>query len=165
MKKDFTQLLERTASLVFLLLQDRDSGLFIIFADPEDIEEYGEESAYRTFFLKLATKTEESTALQLARFLASKGYVLNSYQELARKTQVTYSHVDDTPGSEEDVVAIHALVDIVDKKKFEKQFGQLLSLDKYAECMTSAVFSDIVVHSATAQLLGLKNYRKNVASK
>jgi hypothetical protein len=159
MKKDFTQPFEYKGTHAFLLLQDTASGLFIIFADPEDVEEYGEESAYHTFSINIASKTQGAISLQLARFLTDKGYVLNSFQELARKTSVSYSFVDDTPGSEQDTIAIHAQVDIVDKEKFKEQFGVLVSLEEFAEHMASAMIRSTTVDLATTQLLEMRHYR------
>lgn len=61
MKKDFSQEFERTPTLAFLIIESSD-GRFVLFADPDDIEEYGEVDAMKTLHMEL--NGDNSVAMQ-----------------------------------------------------------------------------------------------------
>jgi hypothetical protein len=161
MKKDFTQPFNRGNTTTYLLIEDVVSQHFVVFATPAETEEYGHD-AYRTLHIELDERRDVSVTGQLADFLMTEGFALNSFRELARETEVAFSFLDDTPGNERDAIALYVRADITEKNTlFDKKEAQLLPLGEYADYLQEALFSSRMINVGIAKLLAEREFSEN----
>src|SRR5438477_495383 len=111
MLRDFSQPFTIGPAEAFLLVEDSVSGKFIALESAEDTKELGEGHAHRTFRLNIDPRKDFAT--QIAKFLHRQGSSLISLRELTRETNVAFSFMDATPGSQSDSICFHAIVDVV----------------------------------------------------
>ncbi len=155
MKTDFSQRFDRLNTIAYLIIEVGASSQFVLLASHADAEEYGEVDAVRTLDLELEGK--DTVTMQVARYLASEGFMLNNLRQLVCETRVEFSFIDDRPGSERDVVALHVRVDITERTPFEKGEARLVSLEEYADYLGGLLFSTRVLGVGIARLVSERN--------
>ena len=113
MKRNFTQpFLRGKIVQVFILAEDVETGNFLICRSfDEDEENDGYYSEEYTYIPKIGFGRNDDLAQLIAKSLFSYGFVLQSFREIARVTDVNFSFVDDTPGEQTDSVCIHAIAE------------------------------------------------------
>lgn len=111
MKRDFSQKFDNEGVIYELLIQHSITKKFLLF---QSTEEY-EEDWHRT--LTFETHDTQKLTQILAKYLYDNQLLLNSYRELARQTDVAFSFVDKTPGSEVTNVCLLVVVDIPENAK------------------------------------------------
>lgn len=131
-----------------------DAGRFLLLCSVDNDEEnngYSEE-----FYYVPCIELDESSdvALQLVRWLHSYGLALRSYRELVRQTIVHYSFVDDTSGTKEDIVCIHALVERATEFRSRRSVAQFASFEEIQEHLGSI---PLAVQRGMASLLAERN--------
>lgn len=113
MLKDFSQPFSVKKSLVYTLIEENTSSKFFCFMAREDMEDYGLSRGWST--LSFYSSPDKDFVNQLAAFLYKEGFSLNSFRELVRETQVSFSFVDNTLGELRDIICVRAKVDRIGK--------------------------------------------------
>lgn len=121
MKKDFSQPFEQGTTRYELLVQHAITKKFYVIT-PTEPDGY-ELDWYDALTLELPPYQPLTAAL--AQFLYERGLALNSYRELAQQTDVGFSFVDETPGSEAVNSCLLVTVDIVDQTALEAEHQKL----------------------------------------
>jgi hypothetical protein len=155
MKKDFSQELEQdTAINVTLMVQDSVSGKFLLFTS---IEEYEEDFCH---VLSFKVDMSKNLSLQLARYLSENHLSLISYRELAKATNVSFSLIDGTPGTESFDVCLHVQVDIIDRDKLNSDIAAASFVDLAELRAKLSVDSVRVTGLGIAKLISERNVLK-----
>lgn len=153
MKKNFTQPFTSEPTTAFIFMQDNVSGNVLLLYTYDNDEENGgyyEEEACSLPYLDLDERS--NVAQQLVKFVHSYGCSLSSFRELIRETDLAYSYVDDTPGTQRDTVCILARVDI-GENSFSNFAIAFLPLRKFADCLRESTMEDTVIDVALTRLL------------
>lgn len=107
MKKDFSQEFERRKLHVEIIVKDVLSKKYALFCSSAEYED----DFYRVLGVKFDSPAIQT--LQLAKYLYENNFVLNSYRELVRQVDVSFSFTSEMPGTESVSVCILAEVDII----------------------------------------------------
>jgi hypothetical protein len=100
MKRDFSQPFRTRPAYAYLLVETAP-GMFLQFANSED--------PTLTYYTVLLTEVDDAInpSLHLVRFLHENGLALEEFREVARENRVTYSFIDDTPGTVETDICLY----------------------------------------------------------
>lgn len=128
MNKSFNPPFNHSRFITTYLLIEVGRATFLQFADYEDANL----TEYRVPSLELDSSNDWTT--QLAKYLYDKGLLLNSYRELTEETNVSFSFIDDTPGTAHNEICLHVRADRhVDGIHSQEGEAVLVSLDKMRE--------------------------------
>jgi hypothetical protein len=149
MKKDFSQDFEFTKLYADIIVRDVMSKKYLVLGSTAEHEE--------DFFstLTLTFNSADQITRQLAEYLYSESLVLNSYRELARRVDASFSFADETPGSEAINVCLIVEVDALDISKFSKDDTEPLMVDVYElfEKLSASPYYGITTDLGIAQLI------------
>lgn len=125
MKKDFSQDFEFTKLYANIIVRNNVSKKYLLLRSTAEHEE--------DFFstLSLTFNSANQLTKQLAEYLYDNNLILNSYRELAKRIDTSFSFADDTPGSEAINTCLLVEVDAIDLSKFSKDDTEPLMVDVY----------------------------------
>lgn len=139
MLKNFSQQFERLPTNIYFLAKNNSTNKYIVeFAKSLDL----------TFYKvpHMTIDNENNIALQITKFLHSKGYIVTRFRILNRETDVHFSFKDNTPGETRDNVCIYAEVDILNAQNTDTEETSLVGLLKSLEA--SPVYDPCVTGGA-----------------
>lgn len=131
MKKDFSQDFQFTELYADIIVRDVLTKKYLLLRSTVEHEE----DFFSTLSLAFKTHSTHQVTKQLAEYLYSNGLVLNSYRELAKRVGVSFSFMDDTPGSETTNTCFLAEVDVIDLGKLEEADTEVLLAEDVYELL------------------------------
>lgn len=98
----------------------------------------------------------ELISQEIVKYLYRDGLDVLYLRELARENHLSYSFVDDTPGSSTDHVCFYVAVDSTNRtpRVFEGQSVEWVSLDELLDAMRNSPSLDRTVAAGIVQLYG-----------
>jgi hypothetical protein len=128
MKKDFSQpfVSKDTMLVATLIVRESITRKYVLLSSSEQYEE----DFYSLLSFDIDPK--EQMSQQLGRYLYSKGILVGSYMELASKTGLGFSFIDDTPGTERVNRSLFVEADIpnIETVSSEGVVASLVTLDE-----------------------------------
>lgn len=100
------------------------------------------------------THDDQNLTQVLAKYLHDNQLLLNSYRELARQTDVAFSFVNETPGTELTSVSLLVVVDIPDNAQLDRENSQAIfvNLDGLLSKFSTSPAMGPLSHLGVAQL-------------
>lgn len=150
MKKDLNQpFTEQGKSTAWLLVEDETSKEFLLFHSLEQ----DEEEFYRLPEAEIDER--EEIAMQLVKCLGAYGCSLVRFREIDRETSVSYSFVDDTPGSKREELCFHVVANSTEKSRAtnDEEEAESVSLSLMLERLQAAPFVARVAETGIARLI------------
>jgi len=149
MKKDFSQPLRVSDELhYYLLIQNSVTGKFLIFRSKDPFEDGWANT------LGVGISKDRQLGLELTNYLYGKGLVLNTYRELVSQSSITFSFVDETPGSEKTEVCMLVSVDVTADAQLENSNvrAEFVDLEEIAPIFSESPFFPAVFGLGVARL-------------
>lgn len=158
MKKDFSQNFQVEKLHSELIIRDSVSKKYLLFTSTYEHEE----DFCNTLTLDLETSSPISN--QLAKYLYENNLILNSFRELARENNVSFSFIDETPGTESSTICLLVEVDVIDLAKLddEDSTASFVNIYDFLAKLSAGPYFGITTDLGIAQLISedkaLNNY-------